>query len=60
MSKENYIKFAAMIKEHMVSRYSGPAERIILRDLSREMADYFASDNSNFDRNRFLDACGTS
>lgn len=31
-----------------------------LRTLVGNMADYFASDNSLFDRQKFLDACGLS
>lgn len=30
----------------------------IAKPIAKDLADYFATDNKNFDRNRFLQSCG--
>lgn len=60
MSKKDYIKFAAMIKERMpeAKQLIRPDSFIMLDEIARAMADIFQDDNPNFNRDRFLKACG--
>ena len=52
MTKKHYEAIAAIMKEH--SLY----EENAIENATKELADYFATDNKNFDRTRFLAACG--
>lgn len=57
MSKKDYTRFAKIIKEALLGTES-VAQRVTVTFIALSMADYFAEDNSNFDRDRFLQACG--
>lgn len=35
-------------------------ELLALRSVAEQLADYFAEENPNFDRKRFLEACGVN
>jgi hypothetical protein len=50
----------AAIFRRLVETTADPTQAvdIAVRDLVDEMADYFATQNSNFDRARFIAACG--
>ena len=52
MTKKDYIAFARLFIEANV--YTCPETL----ELCKRTADLFARDNSRFDRNRYLDACG--
>lgn len=54
MTKKHFIAFAAYIKSLPVKQY-GAGER---RDMAEMVAKIAAQDNPNFDRARFLKACG--
>jgi hypothetical protein len=66
MTRKDYIKFAAMLKDlrttsnMMQSNYYGLTtfDNDQLNYLESRTADIFAEDNPNFDRSRFLEACG--
>lgn len=53
MTKKHYEAIAAMFKPYMVH----PTQNVA-RPLVKDLADYFATDNKNFDRTKFLTACG--
>ena len=56
MSKKHYVAIAACVAHTSTApntRRLGPVESLAYR-----LADYFASENPNFDRARFLKACG--
>ena len=61
MTKKHYEAIAAIIAYRADMQY--PSDKVgygaaTLRILAGELADYFATDNKNFDRARFLKACG--
>jgi hypothetical protein len=67
MTRKDYVKFAKMFKEQMeILRFEVQRGRtiksagahLILLELARETADIFAEDNPNFNRAKFLAACG--
>ena len=61
MTRKDYVKFAAMlkVKRAYVGQFkSGDIMRLALESIAVDMADIFQSDNANFDRARFLKACG--
>lgn len=69
MSKKHYVQFAEMLKKYetrikYTNNYvNGNADdelNYLLNDIKHDIADIFQSDNPNFDRNRFLTACGLS
>ena len=70
MSKKDYIKFAKMVQVQNTrivhtnnTVTDGNADNLLkeqLQTLAESMADIFAEDNPNFDRERFLKACGIS
>lgn len=53
MTKKDYIAIAAVIK---VANNQG--DTATCKFIARNIADVFQSDNSKFDRARFLRACG--
>ena len=56
MTKKDFIKFAEMLKLCQPDDEEG---RISLWNfITGATADIFAEDNANFNRERFLDACG--
>lgn len=56
MTKKDYKKFAEIIKTHA---YWVPPNYICinLNDFLDELSDYLATDNPNFDREKFINAC---
>lgn len=60
MTKKHYEAIAAILKKY---KYA-PLYEVDYSDyrtsqhISEDLADYFATDNRNFDRTRFLQACG--
>lgn len=64
MTKRDYEAIAAIIKERREAAgkaKSGPTRltiRFTAAAIARLLADYFASANPRFDRNKFLEACG--
>lgn len=63
MSRKNYVAtakiFAAAMNRNSLSGTSAEANaRAEIRELCGDIASMFAADNPNFDRTRFLDACG--
>lgn len=60
MTRKHYRAIAKIIKQEYVfdddaaAVYSRPA----IADIADRLADYFKQDNSRFDRQKFLDACG--
>jgi hypothetical protein len=64
MTKKDYIKFAEMFKEELYSLDSPPFGEpnyqaiASVSHLARQSADIFAEDNPNFNRSKFLKACG--
>ena len=54
LTKKNYKAIADIIKEH---EYLG-FDYYDLGNLISDLASYFKVDNPNFDRKKFLDACG--
>ena len=59
MSKKNCIAIAAMIQKRFANTEAWRIEGNRTIELFvEELADYMAWDNPNFDRHRFLKACG--
>ena len=60
MTRKDYIKFAEMISDHFVPARKAPNPSGIntLNSISQATCDIFTADNPNFDRDRFLQACG--
>ena len=56
----HYEHIAAAIRERMESIDGAGNECFVLDRLARHMADGFAIDNPNFNRERFLKACGVT
>lgn len=59
MTRKHYIALAALIKD-LGETLSMPdqAADIAFADYVTDLSDLFAKDNPNFDRARFLTACG--
>lgn len=55
MTKKHFEAIARIIRDTYTDDEAGTAA---LRTAAEEMADYFAMINPNFDRQRFLTACG--
>jgi len=57
MTRKHFIRIAQIIKEAKEDCRGGtPAEGILLQ-LENDFADYLSTQNSNFDCERFFDAC---
>ena len=62
MTRKDYVRFAAMFKANNVCRlhdeslHAGYLKAIA--NICDRTADIFAADNANFDRDKFLKACG--
>lgn len=54
MSRKHY---EAIAREVHVTRYP-PDSQPVVQDIAQNLADVFATDNPNFDRQRFYRACG--
>ena len=58
MTRKHYVAIAAILK---ASNYSETySEQVAYKSHCEDFADYFATDNGNFDRARFLEACGVT
>ena len=55
MTKKDYMKFAEMLKNQRIIH---GGDKLTLKQVSYGIAYIFAADNPNFDRSRFLIACG--
>lgn len=53
LTKKNYEAIASILREHIMWDTVG-----VVDETAKDLADYFATDNKNFDRTRFLQACG--
>ena len=66
MTKQDYIKLAAALKEAMLYAKSGDAGEqrdaamVAVSYATARIATALQSDNSRFDRDRFLTACGVT
>ena len=63
MSRKHFIQIAASIKNHLdqtqgQDSYTAAAGESAIRRLAISLADDFGGFNSNFNRRRFLRACG--
>lgn len=54
MTKKHYEAIAAIVREHTTKH----ADWYALVQATKQMADYFTTENPKFDRARFLQACG--
>lgn len=57
MSKKHFIAIARDLKD-LLEESKSRVEKIVLEKTARRLADTFAGFNDNFDRGRFLSACG--
>ena len=57
MTRKDYIRFAAMLKDMLIDCSSNASKAAIV-ETCRRSANIFSADNANFDRARFLKACG--
>lgn len=57
MTRKDYVKIAAVLKRHCDVRHVDAAARSAM-DIALDMASMLAADNPNFDRAKFLKACG--
>lgn len=63
LTKKHYKTIADIIKSQHQKTYpnmpiADNAFNIAKSSISQELADYFATQNPRFDRQKFLDACG--
>ena len=58
MTKKHIVVIAATIRDHISRPEKDEAEIYALETLARSLASDFAAFNINFDRSRFLAACG--
>lgn len=60
-TRQHYKAIAAIIKDCIEKHKSGGFGSLLCdevrKSLTSELADYFASDNPRFDRQKFLEAC---
>lgn len=61
MSRKHYVETAAAIK-YSLDGLGGKVRQEVRREtalsIAKDMANMFRADNSNFDRAKFMDACG--
>ena len=57
MTRKDYVKFAAMFRG-MFTNCINDIERITIIEACEQTSDIFSADNANYDRARFLIACG--
>ena len=56
MTRRDYVKFAGLISRHATRK--SKAEKDLVRDVAKGMADIFSEDNPRFNVDRFYKACG--
>jgi hypothetical protein len=57
MTRKDYVRFAEMFKD-MLADCESNASNAAIDETAKRSANIFAADNPNFDRSRFLTACG--
>jgi len=55
MHRKHYVRFAFAFKSAVLGM---PKNEAVLEPVANHLADVFAKDNKNFERERFLKACG--
>lgn len=58
MSKKDYVLIANAIKEIADYKTVDVSAMVAIEEVAKNLADTFKSQNSRFDTNRFLTACG--
>jgi len=58
MTRKHVKAIAAIIAEKGCYSEPGNERDMVIKHIAEDLADYFASENQNFDRERFLKACG--
>lgn len=62
MTKKHFIAIAEIIRENGnivgVNELQDLAAKATAKQIAKDLARFFAGQNTNFDRTRFLDACG--
>ena len=58
MTRKDYIRFAAMLKQERVFKGGSLAQDMIMARFTAKIADIFEQDNPRFNRAKFLKACG--
>lgn len=56
LTRKHHKAIASIIKNNY--EVSTPPIKFVLRDMTDQIAQYFAADNPRFDRAKFVDACG--
>lgn len=57
MSRKHFVPIAAMINR-TIQAVTTDADRAEVVQMAKDFADFFATQNGNFDRGRFMAACG--
>jgi hypothetical protein len=60
MTRKDYVKFAEMVKTMKAKLKLLSNAHDVLDDMAENMAIIFQDDNPNFNRARFLEACGVN
>jgi hypothetical protein len=60
MTKKHYEAIARIVSAMLRYEAQNPAEEARIRDIACRLADYFQSENSKFNRARFIVSCGLS
>lgn len=58
MTRKDFELIAGIINKYMVSEELNIKERLILQEISRDFSIILQTTNPNFDRGRFMKACG--
>ena len=58
VSKKDFVAVAKILKEAREDWRGGTPVECLLNYIEEQIADYFAAENSMFDRERFINACG--
>ena len=55
LTKKHFIAVAKILRDRDLAT-ENLTQACVVMDIREDLADYFASDNPNFDRSRFIDA----
>jgi hypothetical protein len=58
MTRKDYIATANILSSYLEQAEENILASLIVKSIAEDFADLFASDNPNFDEERFLDAVG--
>lgn len=58
LTKKDFKAVAEIINKHTIEHVSYPGDEIVKHGFTNELADYFATQNPRFDRERFMQTCG--